>query len=552
MMNQFLKKYGQIAFYSLWTVSLILQVYCTELGSDEAYYWMYSRELDWGYFDHPPVIACLIKVGYGLFHNELGVRLLPILLSGLTIYLCERLITPRKRSLFYLIVLSIAVIHFMGFFALPDSPLLLSCALYLLLYRKFLERPGVMISLVLGGTIALMILSKYHGVLIVFMTVLSNWKLIKNRYFWLVATVVIVALTPHILWQYNMNFPSIRYHLFGRSAEPYMFRFTWEYLLTELYVLGPFTGIVMFIVALRVKAKDDFERSLKFLFWGCYIFFFFMTFKGRVEAHWTFFVMIPGIYLGYRWLEQRNARWFRTLAFVSFGLIFVGRMLIAMPFDKKKYPVLGQLTAGFNSESLMKGIHKTAGNYPVAFIDSYQMASLYGFYSGQQSFSFNSFMGRQNQFNLWDSEGRFRGKSVMVIMNYKTGYPKMETAPEVRYTVIDNFQGFSSVFVQPVNFPKQMKPASSQTIKLQIVDKNSLDLGANLDYPVKLFAHFFEESIFIETHDIKWLSNDDLNKEIEVNFSAPEKPGNYAVQFSLKAGWLPGTRNSENWKLNVK
>ncbi len=47
----------------------------TELQDDEAYYWVYSHFLDWGYFDHPPMTALLIKMGYAIFHNELGVRL---------------------------------------------------------------------------------------------------------------------------------------------------------------------------------------------------------------------------------------------------------------------------------------------------------------------------------------------------------------------------------------------------------------------------------------------------------------------------------------------
>ncbi len=47
----------------------LFQAGFTELMDDEAYYWVYSRHLDWGYFDHPPMVALLIKMGYGLFHQ---------------------------------------------------------------------------------------------------------------------------------------------------------------------------------------------------------------------------------------------------------------------------------------------------------------------------------------------------------------------------------------------------------------------------------------------------------------------------------------------------
>jgi len=57
--------------------------------SDEAYYWSYSQRLDWGYLDHPPMIAVLIKLGSSLFGGELGVRIVPILLSVSSVYIWQ-------------------------------------------------------------------------------------------------------------------------------------------------------------------------------------------------------------------------------------------------------------------------------------------------------------------------------------------------------------------------------------------------------------------------------------------------------------------------------
>lgn len=42
---------------------------------EEAYYWNYAQHLDWGYLDHPPMVAVLIKACTFLFGtNEFGVR----------------------------------------------------------------------------------------------------------------------------------------------------------------------------------------------------------------------------------------------------------------------------------------------------------------------------------------------------------------------------------------------------------------------------------------------------------------------------------------------
>src|SRR5215831_20540983 len=86
------QKNHRLIFYLCWVTLGLIQSRFTELLDDEAYYWVYSKFLDWGYFDHPPMVALLIKIGYSLFHSELGVRLLIALLSTLTLWLIEKLL----------------------------------------------------------------------------------------------------------------------------------------------------------------------------------------------------------------------------------------------------------------------------------------------------------------------------------------------------------------------------------------------------------------------------------------------------------------------------
>ena len=94
----FLQKYHRTVFYSVWLLLHFVQAFNTELFDDEAYYWVYSRFLAWGYFDHPPMIAILIKAGYAIFHNELGVRLFSIILTTSSLFITERLIANNDPS----------------------------------------------------------------------------------------------------------------------------------------------------------------------------------------------------------------------------------------------------------------------------------------------------------------------------------------------------------------------------------------------------------------------------------------------------------------------
>src|SRR6478609_7306141 len=54
----------------------------TPITFDEAYYWMWSKHLAGGYYDHPPMVAFVIRAGTMIAGDrELGVRLVSILLG---------------------------------------------------------------------------------------------------------------------------------------------------------------------------------------------------------------------------------------------------------------------------------------------------------------------------------------------------------------------------------------------------------------------------------------------------------------------------------------
>src|SRR6266513_5999733 len=54
----------------------------TPLTFDEAYYWIWSKHLAGGYYDHPPGVAAVIRLGTLIAgDSEIAVRLVSILLA---------------------------------------------------------------------------------------------------------------------------------------------------------------------------------------------------------------------------------------------------------------------------------------------------------------------------------------------------------------------------------------------------------------------------------------------------------------------------------------
>ena len=65
-----------ITAYRLWVVRHL----GIDLYVDEAYYWGWSKSLDWGYFSKPPVIAALIAASTAVFGDGILAVKLPALL----------------------------------------------------------------------------------------------------------------------------------------------------------------------------------------------------------------------------------------------------------------------------------------------------------------------------------------------------------------------------------------------------------------------------------------------------------------------------------------
>ncbi|HJU45452.1 MAG TPA: glycosyltransferase family 39 protein, partial [Chitinophagaceae bacterium] len=329
-LKSFVHKYHRALFYFAWLLLHIVQASTTDLFDDEAYYWVYSLFPDWGYFDHPPVIALLIKGGYALFHNELGVRFLVILLATASVFLVESLIEKKNAYLFYAIFGSLALAQIGGMIAVPDTPLLFSIALFFYLYKRFIANMNIVNMLLLGACIALMLYTKYHSILIVVFTGLSNLKLLRHYQTYLVLLLSIALFIPHLYWQHQHGYPSVQFHLFERNAAGYTISFTIEYIIGQIVLAGPLMGWLLLFSAFKYKPASQSEKALKFSFVGIYLFFLIATLRGKVEANWTVPAFISMIVLSHGYLST-HFRWRRWLYYslpATLFLVFAARAIM--------------------------------------------------------------------------------------------------------------------------------------------------------------------------------------------------------------------------------
>ncbi|WP_336514884.1 ArnT family glycosyltransferase [Pollutibacter soli] len=556
-LSSFIQRNHRKLFYLCWALLSIVQAAGTGLFDDEAYYWVYSRFPDWGYFDHPPMIAILIKTGYYFFQNEFGVRLLIVAMSTATVAAIDSLISQKNDRLFYAIVLSMGLLQIGSIIAVPDVPLLFFIALFFLAYRRFSSQPDYFSATVLGMIMALMLYSKYHAVLVIFFTLLSNLRLLAKPQTWLAAIIALLLFAPHLAWQYQHDFISIQYHLFERNATVYQFNFTTEYVIGQILLVGPLIGWLLLWSSAKHKPESALESALKWTFAGVYLLFFVSTFKGRSEANWTVPALISVIIIAHQYLLFKPAlsKWIFRLAIPSLVLILAARFYMLMDVPPVKWI---KKDAFHKNRPWAAAIKEQANGLPVVFINSYQRASQYWFYSGDTSFAMNNIFYRRNNYNFWPLEERLQHRKVLVVSGESSNlFSKLIVNPKRKnwYYIADDWFSFSHIRIYG---PSKMKaPAHHLKTSLEFIVPRSLEQAKQLGYDsaavsLVLYYHDNDPGLIVKSN----LTVRDIaagKTEIDMVLPASVPAGHHRARWAINS-CLPGlpSLNSISYSVDVE
>ncbi len=489
-----------------WLLLNLVQAALSPLDADETYYWMYASDLDWGYFDHPPAVALLISLGRDWLPGALGLRLGHVLAGTLTMAAAWHLLDKPRGELLWLaaaLLFAQPMLQVYGFIATPDGPLLLFTVLYLLAYRRFLDRPDWTAGALWGLTMAGLLYSKYHGVVLIAFSVLPFvGRLIRQPAAWLAAIGGALLYLPHLYWQWANDFPSFRYHLSGRD-DAYQFKYTTEYVLNQLVIFNPLLLYYYFQTFYRDRSYGRFARACRWLIVVFLLFFLYSTSKGGTEAQWTALLALPLVYLVYTSARDRFPGWrggIWRVCLLGGALLLVGRLALMAPREWLPF------TKPFDHQPWVERLAERADGLPVIIENSYRYASLYEFYSGgRPAYTYTNVAYRLNQYDLWAKDSVFHNRRVLLAgqgnWNYPAAVPfRVKKHPDdLRTAVIDRFpvaKGVRLLADRP--WPDRLMPGSSYPLRVSAVFPGYFSEDLHLRdaaLPIDLFAilHFPDE-----------------------------------------------------------
>lgn len=529
-----------------------------DLHPDEAYQWNLSKHLDWGYFHHPPMIVAFIKLGYSIFQNELGVRLLTVLVSAAGIPMLFSLSETKDVKTFILVYSSFILTHAGVFMAAPDSPLIFFALVFLLLLRRYLQNDSYLLATLLALIVAAMMYSKYHAIIFLGSALLAAPKLLLRRSFWLIAILSVLAFLPHVIWQINNDYISYKFNWIIREKSTWKPVIILDYLLGQFILLGP-VGILALIAVSKTKLQGEFNRVLLAIIIGVFGFFLVMGFRGKVEANWTALAFLPIIALGSKTIpnHEKLVKWFKPTAFAFISILVVARCYLASPLAGDGLPTVFPLK-GWKDWAL--AIKDKADGKPVFFFSSYQKVAQYSFYSGEQGYHFTPLNYNGNHYQLWDIDKEHFGDTIAL---YAPDGPDSSKAVQV--------DGFSTMYCFDIpnyrsyrwlrlEFPlNSVDVVPNSTLELTGKLVNNLETEINLDSlieqrPLKIF--YYLNGVQTPAEDVACFGCSGLmqigeEKEITINLKTPQTNGKYFIRFGFDFALGMPEANSDFIKLNV-
>jgi 4-amino-4-deoxy-L-arabinose transferase-like glycosyltransferase len=361
------------------------------LSADEAYYWLWSRHLAAGYFDHPPAIAFVIRFGTLMFGDTpLGVRFGAFVLSLSASYFVWRsaqiffsdVVSGARACLFFNLTLMISVETLA---ATPDAPAVAAAAALLFTLAKLLQNEDGRWWLAAGIAAGLSLLSKYTGLFLgagvlawlIFSPRARRWLLTVWPY--LGGFLALLIFLPNLSWNASHGWITFVFQLSRVTAGYLTFRFLLEFLGAQILLATPFIfALAALGLAFSSRDRDGATFLLAALVFPSTVYFLVHSLHDRIQGNWPCF-LYPAIAVAAAdawaradWLGWATPVWrvSRLLAVpVAVALVLAGfaqALLGIVPLGRAD-PLARLLATGF--EPVSRNVeHLAAANHAAAIV----------------------------------------------------------------------------------------------------------------------------------------------------------------------------------------
>ena len=299
--EQRLARNTAITVIALVVLRLVVAAF-TPLTFDEAYYWTWSKQLAGGYYDHPPMVAYVIRLGTMLAGDTpFGVRVVSILLAipmSWAVYRTAKILFDDTRiAASAAIFLNVTLMAAVGtLIVTPDAPLMVASSFVLFFLAKFYETRNGAWWLAVGAAVGVALLSKYTAMF--FGASILLWLIIvpelrrsfASPWLYLGGLTALAIFSPVILWNADHEWVSFIKQLGRARVNGLTLKYLGEMIPTQAGFATPLVFILGVLGLYALAKRDADNRAARMLinvsFWTIFLYFIWHGLHSRVEANW--------------------------------------------------------------------------------------------------------------------------------------------------------------------------------------------------------------------------------------------------------------------------
>ena len=325
---------------------LALALSRTDLFFDEAQYWFWSRELAFGYYSKPPLIAWIIRAATEVCGmGEACIRAPSAIIhaaTALVVYAIGRTLYDASIGFWSgLVYATLPGVSFSSGIISTDVPLLFCIALALLALVKMQASPSWGWALLLGLAIGVGLNAKYAMsyfllcLLIYAIAAPAGRRLLRDLRLYAALAIAAALMAPNIWWNAQNQFATFAHTADNANWGGSLFHpaDALEFFFGQFGVFGPmlFVSLILFVLHWRPTAAPTGNASAERLLL-CFCLpvlglMFVQALLSRAHANWAAFAYIAATVLITAALI--HAHWPRTFR-VSFALHLAIALLIGL------------------------------------------------------------------------------------------------------------------------------------------------------------------------------------------------------------------------------
>ncbi|QSZ43085.1 phospholipid carrier-dependent glycosyltransferase [Sulfurimonas aquatica] len=398
------------------------------LGADEAHYLIYALNLDWSYYDHPPLVGWTQYIFTSIFGvDEFGSRISAISIGFFSSLFLYKLIyqidySPKKAFIGVLALHGAFIFNALFLMLMPDTLLFLFIIPIIFSVVKLEHEDSLKNWLFLGLLLGLAGLSKYTAILFIVPIVL--YFVLKKRYdifinpkILLSASTAVVIVSPVIYWNMLTGWESFIYqsnHVVGSSTVN--FKGFLASLSAQFFTYNPFLVPLSFYGLYRsIKSKNDLLFLSALFGITLFIFFTYNSLYKTALPHWSALFYMLFIPIGVYFLYDKYTKYIKF----SIGLGILLSSLIYLEVATKLIPLPDENSLhidiyGFEKIMSEANKHIKEPQKEAIGVTIWTLASRAIVYNSKYPSDVYLLDKRHDQFDIWQKEAPL-GKDMVVI-----------------------------------------------------------------------------------------------------------------------------------------